>query len=167
MTGLISTEPIKEIQDGLKQRGCILLDDECTIDQIKGYEKAVKAGFKRIVVTITGHRASDAKRLREKGSNSDINPIIFSVHNTGISDEEAEILADYCDVVWACASRAVREIVGRKSKLQIGISIPVFSLTQIGKRLILNRALHFEDGLVIHRESLPCVPTEKQPEPLI
>ena len=39
MTGLISTQPIKEIQDGLKQKGCLLLDEQCTIDQVEGYIK--------------------------------------------------------------------------------------------------------------------------------
>lgn len=167
MTGLVSTESINEIQEGLKQRGCILLDDQCTIDQIRGFEKAVESGFKKIVVTITGHKALEAERLWEMGKSSNVMPIIFSVHNTGISDEEAQTLAKYCDVVWACASKAVRDIVGNRSKLQIGISIPVFGITQMGKRLILNRALHFEDGLIIHREKLPCVPIEKQPEPLM
>ncbi len=167
MTGLISTQPIKEIQDGLKQKGCLLLDDQCTIDQVEGYIKAMEAGFKKIVVTVTGHMASEAKRLQEMGEISGVRPIILSVHNTGISDEEAETLSEYCDVVWACASKPVREIVGRRSKIQIGISIPVFGITQMGKRLILNRVLHFEDGLIIHRASLPYAPIEKQPEPLL
>jgi putative methanogenesis marker protein 8 len=167
MTGLISTQPIKEIQDGLKQRGCLLLDERCTIDQVEGYIKATEAGFKKIAVTVTGHMASDSKRLQEMGKISGAKPIILSVHNTGISDEEAETLSEYCDIVWACASKPVREIVGRRSKIQIGISIPVFGITQMGKRLILNRVLHFEDGSIIHRASLPYVPIEKQPEPLM
>jgi putative methanogenesis marker protein 8 len=167
MTGLISTQPIKEIQDGLKQRGCLFLDERCTIDQVEGYIKAIEAGFKKIVVTVTGHTASEAKRLREMGDMSGVKPIILSVHNTGISDEEAETLSEYCDVVWACASKSVREIVGRRSKLQIGIAIPVFGITQKGKKLILNRALYFEDCLIIHRANLPFLPIEKQPEPLI
>jgi putative methanogenesis marker protein 8 len=167
MTGLISTQPIREIQEGLKQRGCLLLDEQCTINPVEGYIKAMEAGFKKIVVTVTGHLASEAKQLHETGEISGVKPIILSVHNTGISDEEAETMSEYCDIVWACASKQVREIVGRKSKLQIGISIPVFGLTQIGKRMILNRVLHFEDGLIIHRANLPYVPFKKQPEPLI
>lgn len=167
MTGLIRTEPIKEIQEGLKRRGSLLLDDRCTIDQVEGYKMAVQTGFKKIVVTITGLNALEAERLCEMGNTSGVKPIIFSVHNTCISDEEAQTLSKYCDVVWACASKAVREIIGNRSKLQIGISIPVFGITQIGKQLILNRALHFEDGLIIHRETLPYLPIGKQPEPLI
>ena len=167
MSGLISTQPIKEIQDGLNQRGCMLLDERCTINPVEGYIKAMEAGFKKIVVTISENAASEAERLQEFGEISGVKPIIFSVHNTGITDEEAETLSEYCDVVWACASKSVREIAGRRSKLQIGISIPVFGLTQMGKRMILNRVLHFEDGLIIHRASLPYEPIEKQPEPLM
>ena len=167
MTGLISTEPIKEIQEGLKHKGCLLIDEKCKIDQVEGYEKAIEAFFKKIVVTVTGHRAFEAKRLWEMGQAFGVEPIIFSVHNTGISNEDAEILAEYCDVVWACASKSVREIVGKRSKIQIGISIPVFGITPMGKRLILNRALCFDESLIIHRKSLPFAPIEKQPEPLM
>jgi hypothetical protein len=91
-----------------------LIDELCTIDQVKGYAKTVEAGFKRIVVTITGHKALEAERLLEMGKIVGVKPIIFSVHNTGISDEEAQTLAKYCDVVWACVSKAVREIVGNR-----------------------------------------------------
>ena len=58
-------------------------------------------------------------------------------------------------------------IVGKKARLQIGISIPVFAMTKEGKRLVLNRALNFDDGLVINRASLPLVPEGKQPQPLL
>lgn len=166
MTGLIRTEPIEDTQNGLEAKGCILLDRKGTLDQVKGYEKAIEAGFEKVAVTITGLRAFEAKQLREKslGENS---PIIFAVHNTGIDEEQARVLAENCDVVWSCASRWAREIVGKCSKIQIGISIPVYALTKTGKRLVLNRAYHFEDGLVLHRANLPYTPEEKQPKPLL
>lgn len=167
MTGLIRTEPIPETQEGLRERGCILLDGACTIDQVKGYINAVKAGFRKVAVTITGIRAFEAQTLKEMGQVSGVMPIVLAVHNTGVSRQDAEILTKYCDIVWACASKEVREVSGPKAKIQIGVSIPVFALTDTGKRLVLNRAYHFEDGLVIHRAKLPMTPPEKQPEPLI
>ena len=166
MTGLISTQPINEIQVGLEKRGCILLDESCTIDQTGGLKKAFDHGFNRVAVTIAGSRAFEAKALRELGLEKGARPIILAVHTTGISDAEAGVLADECDIVWACASKSVREIVGRRSKLQIGISIPVFALTDQGKRLVLSRALHFSGSLVIHQATLPSVLDEKQPYPL-
>ncbi len=166
MTGLISTQPIAEIQDGLEKSECLLLDRSCTIDQIRGLKKALDHGFKRVAVTIAGDRAFEARSLRKLGLEKGVRPFILSVHTTGISKAEAGVLADECDIVWACASKSVREIVGRRSKLQIGISIPVFALTDQGKRLVLNRALHFSGKLVMHQANLPKVPEEKQPYPL-
>ncbi len=167
MTGLYHTEPIGQIQRGLKERGSILLDRQCTIDQVKGYEVAVKAGFEKIVVTITGHRAFEARLLREMGKKCGVQPVILAVHNTGMSEEQAGILVEHCDIVWSCASKWARKMVGKRAKIQMGVSIPVFALTDMGKRLVLNRALHFEDGLVIHRAILPHLRTDRQPEPLM
>lgn len=167
MTGLVKTDPVKEIQDGLEARGCILLDRQGSIDQVRGFEKAVEAGFERIAVTAAGRDTFADQRLREVGDELGKRPFILAVHTTGVSEEEAQMLADNCDIVWACASRAVREIVGPRARLQIGVSIPVFALTDEGKRLVLNRALHFSCGLVMHRASLPLAPGAKQPEPLI
>jgi putative methanogenesis marker protein 8 len=44
MTGLISTDPIVEIQEGLEERGCLLLDRKATIDQVQGFKTAVSTG---------------------------------------------------------------------------------------------------------------------------
>jgi putative methanogenesis marker protein 8 len=168
MTGLIRTEPIAEVQSGLRERGCLLLDDRCTIDQVEGYRRALAAGFERIVVTITGKRAFEAGEIRKLSSASACGqageePVIFAVHNLDVAEDQAEVLAETCDVVWGCASREVREVVGKRAKLQIGISIPVYALTDSGKRLVLNRALAFDESLVMHRATLPYGPEEKLP----
>ncbi len=54
MTGLVKTEPIEEIQEGLEERGCILIDRQGTVDQVLGFERAVDAGYRRIAVTVAG-----------------------------------------------------------------------------------------------------------------
>jgi hypothetical protein len=92
--------------------------------------------------------------------------VIFAVHNLDVAEDQAEVLAETCDVVWGCASREVREVVGKRAKLQIGISIPVYALTDSGKRLVLNRALAFDESLVMFRATLPYGPEEKFPVPL-
>jgi hypothetical protein len=101
------------------------------------------------------------------GEKHSIRPFLLAVHTTGISEAQAAILAEACDLVWSCASKAVREIAGRRACLQMGVSIPVFAITAEGKRLLLNRALHFSRPLAMHRASLPLAPKGKQPEPLI
>ncbi len=80
---------------------------------------------------------------------------------------QAEALAESCDLVWSCASKAVREAAKDEALLQMGISIPVFALTLAGKRLLLIWALHFPGPLVMHRAALSLAPEEKQPRPLI
>jgi putative methanogenesis marker protein 8 len=167
MTGLIQTDPIAEIQEALVKRGCLLLDRQATVDQARCYERAVAAGFQKIAVTIAGTNADEGTALRKLGSKLGARPLLLAVHTTGISDEQAAALAESCDLVWSCASKAVRDVVGQKARLQMGISIPVFALTDEGKRLLLNRALHFSGPLVMHRASLPLAPEGKQPEPLI
>jgi len=167
MTGLIRTEPIEEIQLGLVERGCILIDRQGTVDQVLGFERAVEAGYRRIAVTVAGDRADDTRALRERERALGAWATILAVHTTGISESEAQVLAECCDLVWSCASRAVREVAGGKALMQIGIAIPVFALTPMGKRLILNRAMHFSGQLVLHRAGLPATPEGKQPEPLV
>jgi putative methanogenesis marker protein 8 len=165
MTGLLKTEPISEIQRGLGERGCLLPDALGSIDQIAGFQKAIAAGFRRIAVTVAGAEAKEAARLRGMGRQLGIEPTILAVHTTGIGEEEARTLVQSCDLIWSCASKAVREVAGKQAKLQMGISIPVFAMTEQGKRLLLNRAMHFQAPLVMHRAALPIVPADKQPRP--
>jgi putative methanogenesis marker protein 8 len=169
MTGLVSTEPISEIQRRLEERGCLLLDGQASVDQLRGLEKAASAGYRKIAITVAGAEAGDgaAQKLRRRSDGLGVHAVILAVHTTGITSEQAESIAESCDLVWSCASKAVRDIAGKKALLQIGIAIPVFALTDMGKRLILNRAQHFQGQLVLHRAGLPLAPQGKQPEPLI
>ena len=167
MTGLVRTEPIEEIQAGLEDRGCILIDRRGRVDQIQGFERAAEAGYRKIAVTVAGHRADEAIELRKRKRAMGAGAAILAVHTTGISISEAQVLAECCDLVWSCASRAVREVVRGRALMQIGIAIPVFALTPMGKRLILNRAMHFDGPLLLHRAGLPLMPEGKQPEPLV
>ena len=166
MTGLINTEPIADIQAGLEARGSILLDRLASVNQVQAFEKAAAEGYRKIAVTIAGENAGDAAAIRALGDELGVNSVILAVHTTGITSSQAKALAENCDLVWSCASQAVREAAGKKALLQMGISIPVFALTPAGKRLLLNRALHFPGQLVMHRAALPLAPQEKQPRPL-
>jgi len=167
MTGLIRTDPIEEVQSGLMERDCTILEEACEIDQVKGYAKAIDLGFEKVAVTMTGLRAFEAEKLWEMGKVTGRPPLIMAVHNTGIDADQANMLAKYADIVWACASKEVREVVGPLSKIQIGVAIPVYAVSDAGKRIVLNRAMHFEGSLVIHRASLPFLHQDRQPDPLL
>ena len=94
MTGLVKTEPKKEIQKGLVEKGCTLLDRQGTMDQVKGFEQAALLGFKKIAVTVAGSRAVDAEALRKRDLELGTHSIILAVHTTGISESEALALAE-------------------------------------------------------------------------
>jgi putative methanogenesis marker protein 8 len=166
MTGVLETEEIPATRRRLLRKGALTLGS-CEIDQVRGYELALEHGYKKVAVTISGDRARDVLALRAKGREVGNVPIILAVHTTGISRAKAQQLAKGCDIVWGCASKWVREVVGPKALIQIGTGIPVFALTVEGKRLVLNRALHMRDKLLIGRSQLPALDQKKQPEPLL
>jgi len=166
MTGIVETEEIPATRRRLERLGALTLG-ECVIDQVRGYELALEKGFERVAVTIAGGRPQDAAKLRRKAREAGRNVLVLAVHTTGMSERQARSLAKSCDVVWGCASLQAREVIGPRALLQIGTGIPVFALTKEGKRLVLNRALHMRDPLLIQRSKLPRLDAERQPEPLL
>jgi len=167
MTGIVSTSPIPEVRRSLLRRGSFILDKKCTIDQVKGFQKAVRAGYRRVAVTIVASRPQDAEKIREQARKLRAEVLIMAVHTTGIDEEQADRLAGSCDIVWACASQAVRDIIGPKALMQIGTGVPVFALTRLGKLIMLNRALSMPDQFLVQRARLPRLDEDRQPRPLL
>ncbi len=167
MTGIISTSPIPKVRRSLLCQGSLILDNKCTIDQVKGFQKAVKAGYRRVAVTIVASRPEDAEKIRALAKKLQAEVLIMAVHSTGIDEEQAFRLAGSCDIVWACASQAVRDVIGPKAKMQIGTGIPVFALTRLGKLIVLNRTLSMPDQFLVQRAELPRLDHDRQPKPLL
>ncbi len=67
----------------------------------------------------------------------------------------------------ATISRKMKQGGGGQKGEDTGVSIPVFALTDKGKRPVLNSALHLEDRLVAHWVILPHLRADRQPELLI
>lgn len=166
MTGIIETEEIRATRRRLRRMGALTLDS-CAIDQVRGLELSYENGYERVAVTVSGDCAGTVRALKDAGKKAGSSPLILAVHTTGISKRDAEVLAKGCDVVWGCASVHVREVIGPKALLQIGTGIPVFALTEDGKRLVLNRALHIKEQLLVTRSLLPSLDERKQPDPLM
>jgi hypothetical protein len=55
------------------------------------------------------------------------------------------------DIVCASASKVVRTRIGKNALLQLGVTIPVYALTDKGKRLILAYLAEFDYKLVVFR----------------
>ncbi len=163
MSGLIETEPIREIIEGIESRGGIVLDKEsASIDQTRGLLKACELGYKNIAVSVVAHH--EAKRLRAIGKEHAVSLILVGAHLTGIRCDEAREFIGELDIVTGCASRTVRDLV--KPVLQAGASVPMFAITQKGKDLLLERAKEVDSPLLINTTNLPVLPGHKQPRPL-
>lgn len=165
MTGLIRTSPEPSIIQKLVDNGVTVLSpDDARIDQVAGVAKAIKSGHRRIGVTITGRKPSDGPRIR--GMCGELDCAMASVHNTGMSQSAARKVASSCDLVTSCASKWAREIVARKSVMQLGLRIPVFVLTVLGKELALARLRDFPKPIIVGAGSIPIL-AENQPHPLL
>ncbi|WP_048190541.1 methanogenesis marker 8 protein [Methanobacterium sp. SMA-27] len=137
VSGLLSTSPLSNV---IKEIGSenVLDPENALIDQIKGTLKAIEMGYKKIAVTIVS--AADAKKLREiEIENKGIKIYIFAAHVSQTSKEDAKTIFDNADVVTGCASKYIREIGGEKECFKAGASIPIYGVTEAGKRFLKMR----------------------------
>jgi len=166
MTGLVSTSPIKSTIEGLRSLGCIVLDDKAKIDQTEGVLLAAREGFHSIAVTIVGREYHLAHKIKTLAKEKSIESYVLACHTTGVCGFSAEVIGQFSDVVYACASKQVRYTIAPRAKIQIGSSIPVFGMTDGGKRMILNTASRMDEQLVLLKEKIPHL-NENQPRPLL
>jgi putative methanogenesis marker protein 8 len=160
ISGLVETEPIQEIIDGIRERGGIVVDpDAASIDPTVGVCRAVKLGYTRIAVTVID--PATALLIRRIESELGITAIIIAAHTTALSRSEVQDLLDLVDIVTGCASKHVRDLV--KPLAQVGTAIPLFALTEVGKELIIERAKEIETPVLINTMPLPVLPEQKQP----
>ncbi len=136
MNTLIFTSPIKEIQRKLKAGGChVVSEDTAWIDQFEGVKKALSIGYKNIAVTVAGYAAEQLESIRALEVREGARVTILVVCTTGISDDKIKAIGRYADLVWACASGEVRDLLGKKARLQLSQEIPVYALTERGMGL--------------------------------
>ncbi len=163
MSGLVETEPIDAIINGIQERGGIVLDPSTAkMDPVAGVKKAAELGYKKIAVTAAF--AETAKELRKLEAELGLDLIVIGVHVTGLNREEAESLVENSDIVTSCASKPIRDIV--KPLAQVGTAVPLFALTQKGKELVIERAKDIQSPILINTMALPVLPDHKQPKEL-
>ncbi|MDG6243158.1 MAG: DUF2099 family protein [Methanolobus sp.] len=164
ISGLVETEPIDEIINGINQRGGIVLDPSTArIDPVEGVRKAAKIGYKRIAVTVVF--SDTARQLRELEGEIDLELTIIGAHVTAIDRECAAEMVKFTDIVTSCASKNIRELVN--PLVQVGNAVPLFGLTQRGKELLLERAKEVDSPLLVSSATLPSLPQNRQPKELV
>ena len=160
MSGLVETSPIPETIQKIKERNGFVLDEKtAVIDSVAGAEKAIALGFKKIAVTVA--KAETAVEIRKLEKINPVSFIIIGVHTTALSRNEAKTMAENADIITLCASQCLREI---KPLLQVGTAVPLIALTQTGKELLLERAKHVHNTLLVNTMPLPYLPDQKQPK---
>ena len=161
MSGLVKTSPHTSVMDRIEQGGGIVLDREhATIDQAAGVALANMEGYRNIAVSVaTPETAVTIRRIHP-------DTLIFAVHVTGLSREEAELLVSASDLVTSCASKTIREIAGAGALLQAGISVPIFAMTRKGKLLVLEKIRQSDEPVLVKPTRLPAL-GDKQPVPLV
>ncbi|WP_410509994.1 DUF2099 family protein [Methanosarcina hadiensis] len=163
MSGLVETEPIEGIINGITERGGIVLDPSTAkMDPVAGVKKAAELGYKKIAVTVAF--AKTAKEVRKLESELELDLIVIGVHVTGLDREEAKNLVENSDIVTSCASKPIRDLV--KPLAQVGTAVPLFALTQKGKELVIERAKDIKSPILINTMALPVLPENKQPRDL-
>ena len=165
LTGIIKTTPIKEIMAYIEENGGTILDKATAqIDQVEGVKRAFNLGFKRIAVSVAGFQAKAISELRKFEAKTKADILIFSVCNTCVKEEDASHIAK-ADIACASASKILRKEIGTKALLQLGVTIPVYAITEKGKTLILAYLAEFKDKLVIFRtKSLPYQTENRGPK---
>ncbi len=73
---------------------------------------------------------------------------------------EVQDLPDLVDIVTGCASKHVRDLA--EPLAQVGTTIPLFALTEVGKELVVERAKEIETPVLINTIPLPVLPEQKQ-----
>ena len=64
---------------------------------------------------------------------------IFTAHIIQITKKDAETIFNNADVVTGCASKYIREIGDEKDFFKAGVSIPIYGVTESGKRFLKMR----------------------------
>ena len=164
LTGIVKTSPIRETIERIEAAGGVVQDKtSARIDQLEGARHAFDLGFKRIAVSVAGFQAKAISEIRyfEASANADV--LIFSVCNTCVGNTDVKHIAK-ADVACAGASKILRNEIGQKALLQLGMTIPVYVLTEKGKRLVLAYLTDFNHRLVVFRTSkLPYLAENKGP----
>lgn len=144
VSALISTTPIDEVMDKVGREN-VLNPETAELNPLKGLEMAIERGYKNIAITIIPTEM--VKDLRQHPKPEDVNIYIFVAHTTNVSKKEAEMLFDYADVISGCSSINIRETAEERKPYYAGKKVPLYAVTENGKRLLNERLEYIGYGL--------------------
>ena len=138
VSGLVSTTPIPEVIEKLKQKDSIILNPETAeLNQLEGLKLALQEGYKNIAITILS--SPMVEEIRNYPVDDDVNVYILVAHTTGTSPDDAKMLFDNADIVTACSSKAISEYTDKYKPYYYGLKVPIFCASEDGRELLDNR----------------------------
>ena len=161
VSALISTTPIDEVMDKVGREN-VLNHETAELNPLKGLEMAIERGYKNIAITIIPTEM--VKDIRQYPKPEDVNIYIFVAHTTNVSKKDEEMLFDYADVISGCSSINIRETAEERKPYYAGKKVPLYAVTENGKRL-LNERLEYI-GYELCEKKYPQDFTQS-PKPLI
>jgi len=166
LTGIIRTSPIKSTIEHIKMNeGIVLEESSARIDQAEGVIKTAEMGYRRIAVTVASFNSDFIEKIRKTEKALAVEVAVFSVCNTCASETDVDRILAGADIVCASASKLIRERIGSRALMQLGVTIPVFALTKLGKRLLLSYLMEFDESLVVFRtKKMPYLVEGKGPK---
>lgn len=144
VSALISTTPIDEVMDKVGREN-VLNPETAELNPLKGLEMAIERGYKNIAITIIPTEM--VRDLRQYPKPEDVNIYIFVAHTTNVSKKEADMLFDYADVISGCSSINIRETAEERKPYYAGKKVPLYAVTENGKRLLNERLEYIGYGL--------------------
>lgn len=160
ISGIVKTTAYPEVIARIEANGGHVVFSDGRLDALRGCRKAYELGYRKVAVTVA--LVDDAEKIR--GAYPDA--VIICVHTTGHGRENAEKLAETCDLIFACASATIRDVAGSRALVQGGTGVPVFAMTQKGKDIILEKIRTTKMQVMIKGNKLP-MNLGSEPEPLI
>jgi len=161
MSGLVKTVPYPDVIRRIEAEGGNVVDpSRASLNQVAGVRTAYELGYQNVAVTVA--LPGDAAAIRKEFPRS----FIVAVHVTGLSREDAEMLAGAADIITTCASGAVRDVAGPRALLQAGVAVPIFAMTKRAKDLVLEKIKQGSEPVLVKTTKLPVL-TGQQPEPLV
>jgi putative methanogenesis marker protein 8 len=136
MHSVLRTSVIPEVIDRLHQYGCHTINNSGAIDQKRGVIEAAKEGYRNIAVTVNAYQGESLNSIRALEKQYGVSLIILAICTTGISGDRISEIEKYADLVWACRSREVRNVLCVKAIEILSNAAPVYVLTQKGKIFI-------------------------------
>lgn len=142
MPGLLETSPIPILIKRIECAGGIVLDRiTAKLDSVAGVKKAIELGHKKIGVPVSSVEV--AKECRQ----------LESKHGV--------------DIITGCMSKYIRNGVADKAVAQFGVSIPIFTLTKRGRRLLFERAKEIDSQMLVNTTEIPVLPRDIRPRSMV